>query len=96
VVSPLTLGIHVGTGRENVERHAYDRRLHRHVPSIFYAGSRMLARSKVDMASKKYTLEELIAQCDLTKPPPAELLDWDNAAPVGREILALEIEIKAD
>ena len=35
----------------------------------------------------KYTLTDLIAQCDLSAPPPADLYLWDNARPVGNEFL---------
>jgi antitoxin ChpS len=34
----------------------------------------------------KYTLEELMAQCDLTAPEPADLADWNAMRPVGREV----------
>lgn len=36
---------------------------------------------------RRYTLAELIAQCDLKAPPPADLAIWDTARPVGQEIL---------
>lgn len=35
---------------------------------------------------QKYTLEELIAQCDPTNPPPV-LKEWDDGVPVRREIV---------
>ncbi|MCL2297388.1 MAG: ChpB-ChpS toxin-antitoxin system antitoxin [Proteobacteria bacterium] len=35
----------------------------------------------------KVTLADLIAQCDLSAPPPADLEWWDNARPVGNEVL---------
>lgn len=35
----------------------------------------------------RYTLAELIAQCDLKAPPPADLAIWDTARPVGQEVL---------
>jgi len=34
----------------------------------------------------KYTLEELMAQCDLTAPEPADMDDWNAMRPVGREV----------
>lgn len=34
----------------------------------------------------KYTLEELMAQCDLTAPEPADMADWNAMRPVGREV----------
>lgn len=36
---------------------------------------------------RKYRLAELIAQCDLKSPPPADLGLWDVARPVGQEVL---------
>lgn len=41
--------------------------------------------SKVSQPTK-YTLEELLAQCDLSAPQPEELREWDNIRPVGNEI----------
>ena len=34
---------------------------------------------------RRYTLADLIAQCDLKVAPPADLALWDNARPVGQE-----------
>lgn len=34
----------------------------------------------------KYTLEEMIAQCDLSAPPPADMADWDAMKPEGGEV----------
>lgn len=34
---------------------------------------------------RKYTLAELIAQCDLSAPPPADMADWDRMTPQGGE-----------
>lgn len=36
---------------------------------------------------RKYVLSELIAQCDLKAPAPADLALWDTARPVGGEVL---------
>ena len=36
---------------------------------------------------RKYALSELIAQCDLSAPAPADMVLWDAARPVGQEIL---------
>jgi len=33
----------------------------------------------------KYTLAEMIAQCDPAAPPPADLVDWDSMKPEGGE-----------
>lgn len=30
-------------------------------------------------AEKRYTVAELMAQCDLSAPMPPDLVDWDNA-----------------
>jgi hypothetical protein len=35
--------------------------------------------------SKKYSLKELIAQCDPVAPIPEELREWDRAPAVGLE-----------
>lgn len=43
------------------------------------AGEIVLARQR------KHSLADLIAQCDLKAPPPADLALWDCAKPVGRE-----------
>jgi antitoxin ChpS len=32
-----------------------------------------------------YALADLVAQCDMNAKPPAELVDWEQAPPVGRE-----------
>ena len=34
----------------------------------------------------KYTLEELMAQCDLDAPEPEDMADWNAMPPVGREV----------
>ncbi|NQD54537.1 AbrB/MazE/SpoVT family DNA-binding domain-containing protein [Pseudomonas sp. CM25] len=34
----------------------------------------------------KYTLEELMAQCDLNAPEPEDLAVWNAMRPVGREV----------
>lgn len=36
---------------------------------------------------RKYTLSDLIAQCDRKAPPPADMELWDSARPVGQEVL---------
>ena len=41
---------------------------------------------KIILAKKrKYTLDDLIAQCDASAPKPADIELWDAAEPVGRE-----------
>lgn len=35
---------------------------------------------------RKYRLADLMAQCDLKAPPPADLAAWDSARPAGREV----------
>jgi antitoxin ChpS len=37
-------------------------------------------------ARKSYSLADLMAQCDLKASPPADMVDWESAKPVGREI----------
>lgn len=34
----------------------------------------------------KYTLAELLAQCDESAPIPETLVEWDSAQPVGNEL----------
>ncbi|MCY1544115.1 Antitoxin ChpS [compost metagenome] len=36
-------------------------------------------------AKPHYKLADLMAQCDLSAPEPAELADWNAMQPVGRE-----------
>lgn len=44
------------------------------------------AEGQIVLAPKRrYTLAELIAQCDRKSPPPADLGLWEEARPVGRE-----------
>ncbi|UQG56576.1 MULTISPECIES: nucleotidyltransferase domain-containing protein [unclassified Marinobacter] len=45
---------------------------------------------------KPYSLQELVAQCDLSAPVPAELQAWEQAAPVGYEqaVLANQVDIR--
>lgn len=41
---------------------------------------------RITLAPKRrYTLTDLLAQCDLKAAPPADLAAWDNARRVGRE-----------
>lgn len=43
---------------------------------------------KIVLAPKrKYVLAELIAQCDLHAPPPADLALWDKSVRTGKEVL---------
>ncbi|GLH34278.1 PbsX family transcriptional regulator [Pseudomonas sp. BR1R-5] len=37
-------------------------------------------------ANPRYTLEELMAQCDLNAPEPEDMADWNAMRPVGREV----------
>ena len=34
---------------------------------------------------RQYTLADMIAQCDLSAPPPADMADWDRMKPEGGE-----------
>jgi antitoxin ChpS len=38
------------------------------------------------VAKRRHTLADLIAQCDLKAPPPADLQLWNLVRPVGREV----------
>jgi antitoxin ChpS len=35
---------------------------------------------------RRYVLSDLIAQCDPKAPPPADLVQWESARPVGNEV----------
>ena len=48
---------------------------------VRYAGRVYLLK----MRDRKYTLEGLLAQCDLSLPMSQEEIDWMNDPPVGRE-----------
>lgn len=39
------------------------------------------------VAKPQYKLDDLIAQCNLDAPPPADMTAWDNMTPVGAEII---------
>ena len=42
---------------------------------------------RITLAPKRrYTLAELLEQCDPKAAPPADLALWDNARPVGQEV----------
>lgn len=46
------------------------------------------ADGKVVLAPKpKFVLADMIAQCDIKAPPPADLALWDVARPIGGEVL---------
>lgn len=54
------------------------------------AGQSMTLESSRDgritlVPRRRHRLAELIAQCNLKSPPPADLAVWDNARPTGRE-----------
>lgn len=48
-------------------------------------GSQILITPKQD--KPKYTLKELLAQCDLKAPMPEAVKEWDEVQAVGREAL---------
>ncbi len=41
----------------------------------------------VEPAKPKYSLEELLAQCDTTAGMPSDEREWLDSGPVGRELL---------
>ena len=69
------------------------------IPKPFLETLGLAANSKVEVtiedgrlitiprARPKYTLEELIAQCDLDAPLSPEDEEWLNDPPVGREVI---------
>ncbi|WP_460416890.1 AbrB/MazE/SpoVT family DNA-binding domain-containing protein [Pseudomonas sp. microsymbiont 2] len=52
--------------------------------SLDTAGESMVL--KPVRAKPKYTLEELMAQCDLNAPEPEDMAAWNAMRPVGREM----------
>ncbi|MDH0645472.1 AbrB/MazE/SpoVT family DNA-binding domain-containing protein [Pseudomonas sp. GD03858] len=52
--------------------------------SLDTAGESMVL--KAVRAKPKYTLEELMAQCDLNAPEPEDMAAWNAMRPVGREM----------
>lgn len=42
-------------------------------------------RLVLEPARRRFTLAELVAQCDLDAPMPQDLVDWHAAGPAGRE-----------
>ena len=42
---------------------------------------------KITAARPKYTLDELLAQCDENASVPRDLEEWDMSQPVGNELL---------
>lgn len=37
-------------------------------------------------SKREYTLTDMIAQCDLSAPPPADIVAWDEMNPVGDDV----------
>lgn len=55
------------------------------------AGQRMSLQTTEDgrivlARKRKYSLAEMIAQCDPKAAPPADLALWDQSRPVGQEV----------
>ena len=44
-------------------------------------------RKLVEPAKSKYSLEELLADCDTTADMPSDEREWLDSGPVGRELL---------
>ena len=56
--------------------------------TVTVEGGRLVYEAKARRRRRsKYTLEELLAQCDFSQPYSEEELAWLNAPPVGREVL---------
>ncbi|MCI0467664.1 MAG: antitoxin [Beijerinckiaceae bacterium] len=51
---------------------------------VSMSDGRMIVEPKVRV---RYTLAELMAQCDLDEPVPAEDREWLDAPPAGREAI---------
>lgn len=41
---------------------------------------------KLIAAKPRYTLADLVAQCDPNAPRPADMVAWESMQPVGREV----------
>jgi len=41
----------------------------------------------VQVAKPRYSLAQLLAQCDPTAPVPADVAEWEAMAPVGNELI---------
>ncbi|AIN61955.1 AbrB/MazE/SpoVT family DNA-binding domain-containing protein [Pseudomonas sp. BJa3] len=52
--------------------------------SLDTAGESMVL--KPVRSKPKYTLEELMAQCDLNAPEPEDMAAWNTMRPTGREV----------
>ena len=55
------------------------------------AGQSMTMHSNADgtitlAPKRKYSLKQLLAQCDLKAAPPLDLALWDSARPAGQEV----------
>jgi len=44
-------------------------------------------QGRVNVRRRKYTLQELLDQCDFSLPMSQEDREWDQMKPVGREII---------
>ncbi|MFZ1341906.1 AbrB/MazE/SpoVT family DNA-binding domain-containing protein [Thiothrix eikelboomii] len=49
-------------------------------------GSRLTLQAPIKKPRKKYTLEQMLAECDPNAPYPEDLLEWDDMPVVGREV----------
>lgn len=49
-------------------------------------GNRLTLQAPAKAARKKYTLAQMLAECDPNAPYPEELHEWNNMPAVGREV----------
>ncbi|MFM2317780.1 MAG: plasmid stable inheritance protein [Pseudomonadota bacterium] len=49
-------------------------------------GNRLTLQAPIKKPRKKYTLDQMLAECDPNAPYPEELREWDDMPAVGREI----------
>jgi antitoxin ChpS len=49
-------------------------------------GNHLTLKAPTKAPRKKYTLEQMLAECDSTAPYPEELREWDEMPAVGREV----------
>lgn len=48
-------------------------------------GNCLTLQAPIKTPRKKYTLEQMLAECDSTAPYPEELREWDEMPAVGRD-----------
>lgn len=67
----------------------YDQPYNRHVDALrlSWANFRQVLKEAHPNFKHRYTLGELIQQCDSNAEPPSDLMVWDTARPTGNEVI---------